>query len=187
MSAERDIIIERLEAKLAAKDKEFEQMQESLRETIIEEIENKFADKLKLRESTIDDIKMKFADKVNEILEMNKSLRDSVLEQQSSKSGVMKETEDRINRLERRLVELNSAYEGVMKELLDQKSLIQEIRPRKTGREELSAKPEIKSKDEFIPSTNKVINKSKSEVKSREDEKPKPKGEYIIAENYAPN
>ncbi len=188
MSAERDIIIERLEAKLAAKDKEFEQMQESLRETIIEEIENKFADKLKLRESTIDDIKMRFADKVNEILEMNKSLRDSVLEQQSSKSGVMKETEDRINRLERRLVELNSAYEGVMKELLDQKSLIQELRPpRKTLREE-PVKPEIRSKDEFISPTQKVMDKRKADVKPREEanEKPKPKNEYIIAENYVP-
>ena len=186
MSAERDIIIERLEAKLAAKDKEFEQMQESLRETIIEEIENKFADKLKLRESTIDDIKMRFADKVNEILEMNKSLRDSVLEQQSSKSGVMKETEERINRLERRLVELNSAYEGVMKELLDQKSLIQEIRPRKTHREEPAVKSELISKDEFMSS--KLMDKRKSDIKSREEvnEKPKPKNEYIIAENYVP-
>lgn len=186
MSAERDIIIERLEAKLAAKDREFEQMQESLRETIIEEIENKFADKLKLRESTIDDIKTRFADKVNEILEMNKSLRDSVLEQQSSKSDALNETEDRINRLERRLVELSSAYEGVMKELLDQKSLIQELKPpRKTQREE-QVKPEIRSKDEFTSS--KLIDKRKSEVKPREEvnEKPKPKGEYIIAENYVP-
>jgi uncharacterized coiled-coil protein SlyX len=188
MSAERDIIIERLEAKLAAKDREFEQMRESLRETIIEEIENKFSDKLKLRESTIDDIKTRFADKVNEILEMNKSLRDSVLEQQSSKSGVNKETEERISRLERRLVELNSAYEGVMKELLDQKSLIQELKPRKTVREELSVRPEIRSKDEFIPSTHKPIDKPRVEVKPREEvnEKPKPKGEYIIAENYVP-
>lgn len=188
MSAERDIIIERLEAKLAAKDREFEQMQESLRETIIEEIENRFADKLKVRESTIDDIKTRFADKVNEILEMNKSLRDSVLEQQSSKSGAMKEAEERMSRLERRLVELNSAYEGVMKELLDQKSIIQELRPRKTQREEPAIKPDIRSKDEFIPSTQKLMDKHKSDIKPREEvnEKPKPKGEYIIAENYVP-
>lgn len=188
MSAERDIIIERLEAKLAAKDREFEQMQESMRETIIEEIENKFAEKLKLRESTIDDIKTRFAEKVNEIFEMNKSLRDSVLEQQSSKSDDLKETEDRINRLERRLVELNSAFEGVMKELLDQKSIIQELRPRKTYREELAVKPEIRSKDDIIPSTQKQMDKLKADVKPREDvnDKPKPKGEYIIAENYVP-
>jgi hypothetical protein len=186
MSAERDIIIERLEAKLAAKDRDFEQMQESLRETIIDEIEKKFADKLKLRESTIDEIRMRFTEKVNEILDMNKSLRDSVLEQQSSKSGVLKEAEERMNRLERRLVELNSAYEGVMKELLDQKSIIHELKPRKTGREEPAVKPEIRSKDEFMPSTHKLMDKPKGDVKPREEmnEKPKPKGEYIIAENY---
>jgi hypothetical protein len=35
MSTERDIIIERLEQKLAARDKEIADMQESLRESII--------------------------------------------------------------------------------------------------------------------------------------------------------
>ena len=124
MSTERDIIIERLEQKLAAKDREFEQMQESLRETIFEEIETRFADKLKLRESTIDEIKIKLGQKVNDILEMNKSLRDSVLEQQNARSETERQAEERISRLERRLVELNSAFEGVMKELLDQKSII---------------------------------------------------------------
>jgi hypothetical protein len=140
MSTERDIIIERLEQKLAAKDREFEHMQELLRETIIEEIEKRFADKLKLRESTIDEIKMKFGQKVNDI------------------------AEERVNRLEQRLVELNSAYEGVMKELLDQKSIIHELKPYK------------------------VHDKHREEAKPREEakqpEKPKPKGEYIIADNY---
>lgn len=188
MSAERDIIIERLEQKLAAKDREFEQIQESLRETIIEEIEKRFADKLNLRESTLDDIRMKFEEKVNEILEMNKSLRDSVLEQQTARSDAMIETEERMNRFERRLVELNSAYDGVMKELLDQKSLIQELKSRKTGREEPAVKLEIRSKDEFMSSTNKLMDKRKGDVKPWEEvnEKPKPKGEYIIAENYVP-
>ncbi|GFO96438.1 hypothetical protein ig2599ANME_0627 [groundwater metagenome] len=188
MSTERDIIIERLEQKLAAKDREFEQMLESMRETIIAENEKRFADKLKLRESTIDEIRMRFTEKVTEILEMNKSLRDSVLEQQSAKSGAMKEADERINRLERRLVELNSAYEGVMKELLDQKSIIQELKPGKMGREEPAAKLEIRSKDEPISATRKLMDKLKGEVKPREEvkEKPKPKGEYIIAENYVP-
>lgn len=188
MSAERDIIIERLEQKLAAKDREFEQMHESLRETIFAEIEKRFADKLDLRESTLDDIRMKFADKVNEILEMNKSLRDSVLEQQTARSDAMIETEERMNRLERRLVEINSAYEGVMKELLDQKSIIQELKPRKTGREETSSRPEIISKEETVSATNRLPEKLKAEAKPVEEvkEKPKPKNEYIIAENYIP-
>ncbi|MFH1323260.1 MAG: hypothetical protein ABIH80_05475 [Methanobacteriota archaeon] len=166
MSTERDIIIERLEQKLAAKDREFEQMQESLRETIFEEIETRFADKLKLRESTIDEIKIKLGQKVNDI------------------------AEERINRLERRLVELNSAYEGVMKELLDQKSIIQELKPKKIGREEPGAKAETRSKDELMSATYKMHDKQKEEAKPKDDakqpEKPKPKGEYIVADNYVP-
>ncbi len=190
MSTERDIIIERLEQKLAAKDREFKQMQESLRKTIIEEIENRFADKLKLRESTIDEIKIKLGQKVNDILEMNKSLRDSVLEQQNARSDNEKQAEERINRLERRLVELNSAFEGVMKELLDQKSVIQELKPKRIGREEPGARVETRSKDEIMPATYKLHDKPKEEAKSKEDvkqpEKPKPKGEYIVADNYVP-
>ncbi len=189
MSTERDIIIERLEQKLAAKDKEFEQMQESLRGTIIEEIESRFADKLKLRESTIDDIKMKLGQKVNDILEMNKSLRDSVLEQQTTRSENEKQAEERINRLERRLVELNSAFEGVMKELLDQKSIIQEIKPKKIGREDHGARVEAR-KDEFLQPTYKMQDKPKEVAKPKEEvkqpEKPKPKNEYIVADNYVP-
>jgi len=42
MSTERDIIIERLEQKLAARDKEFAQMQETLRESILIEMEKRF-------------------------------------------------------------------------------------------------------------------------------------------------
>ncbi|MDO8726368.1 MAG: hypothetical protein Q7J35_09910 [Candidatus Methanoperedens sp.] len=187
MSTERDIIIERLEQKLAAKDKEFEQMQESLRETIFEEIEIRFADKLKLRESTIDEIKIKLGQKVNDILEMNKSLRDSVLEQQNARSETERQAEERINRLERRLVELNSAFEGVMKELLDQKSIIQELKPKKPGREDPGARVETR-KDDLMSATYKMHDKPMEVAKPREEvkqpEKPKPKNEYIVAENY---
>lgn len=168
MSTERDIIIERLEQKLAAKDKEFEQMHESLRETIFEEIEARFADKLKLRESTIDEIKIKLDQKVND----------------------EKQTEERINRLERRLVELNSAYEGVMKELLDQKSIIHELKPKRIGREEPGARIETRPKDEPVSATYKMYDKPKEVAKPKEEvkqpEKPKPKNEYIVADNYAP-
>ncbi|HEY9247376.1 MAG TPA: hypothetical protein VIO11_11060, partial [Candidatus Methanoperedens sp.] len=168
MSTERDIIIERLEQKLAARDKEFAQMQESLRESVIAEMEKRFADKIKLRESTLDEIKMKFTEKVNEIIDMNKSLRDSMLEQRRSES-TKQEAEKRMDRIERRLMELNSSYDGVMKELLDQKSILQEMRPKKAVKEEPKPKLDIKPKEEVKP-----------------QEKPKPRGEYIIAENYAP-
>ncbi len=168
MSTERDIIIERLEQKLTARDKEFAQMQESLREAIIKEMEKHFADKIKLRESTLDEIKMKFTEKVNEIIEMNKSLRDSILEQRKSET-VIHEAGKRMEKIEKRLVELNSAYDGVMKELLDQKSILQEFRPKKIVKEEPRVKQEVKPREEIKPT-----------------EKPKPKGEYIIAENYVP-
>jgi len=168
MSTERDIIIERLEQKLAARDKEIAQMQESLRESIIMEMEKRFTDKIKLRESTLDELRMKFSEKINEIIEMNKSLRDSLLEQQKSKSDTVREWENRMDRLEHRLMELNSSYDGVMKELLDQKSIIQELHAKKPLKEEPKVKQEIKPKEEKPP------------------EKPKPKGEYIVAGNYMP-
>ncbi|MCZ7397573.1 MAG: hypothetical protein O8C59_03570 [Candidatus Methanoperedens sp.] len=145
MSTERDIIIERLEQKLAARDAEIQKMQDSLRESIITEIEKKFADKIKLRESTLDEIRMKFGEKVNEMLEMNKSLRDSI---EKLKPGTAAADIERVNRIERRLIELNSSYDGVMKELLDQKSLIHEIAPRKPRREEIKQRPEPVIKQE---------------------------------------
>lgn len=168
MSTERDIIIERLEQKLAVRDKEIEKNQETLRESILAEMEKRFTDKIKLRESTLDEIRMKFGEKVNEILEMNKSLRDSVLEQRKSETDAIRENEKRMERLEHRIMELNSAYDGVMKELLDQKSIIQELTGKKAPQVKEEPK-ELKHREEAKPA-----------------EKPKPKGEYIIAENYVP-
>lgn len=168
MSTERDIIIERLEQKLAARDNEIAQMQESLRESIIMEMEKRFTDKIKLRESTLDDLRMKFGEKINEIIEMNKSLRDSLLVQRKSENNAVHECEKRMERLEHRLIELNSSYDGVMKELLDQKSIIQELQTKKIVKEEPRVKQEIKPREEKPP------------------EKPKPKGEYIVAGNYVP-
>ncbi len=172
MSTERDIIIERLEQKLAARDKEIAEMQEKLRESILIEMEKRFADKIKLRESTLDELRMKFTEKVNEIVEMNKSLRDSILEQQKSGTDALKEAENRMNRIEHRLIELNSSYDGVMKELLDQKSIVQELVVKKKPKEE----PPVRTERTEAP---------KEEAKPPA-EKPKPKGEYIIASNYAP-
>ncbi|HLB69438.1 MAG: hypothetical protein OIN88_09850 [Candidatus Methanoperedens sp.] len=167
MSTERDIIIERLEQKLAARDKEFEKMQDSLRESMVAEMEKNLADKIKLRESTLDEIRMKFGEKVNEILEMNRSIRDS-LDQQKSRSDTLNEFENRMGKMERRLAELNSAYDGVMKELLDQKSIVQELIPKKVRKEEPKVKHEAAAKEE-----------------TKQPEKPKPKGEYIVAGGYA--
>jgi hypothetical protein len=176
MSTERDIIIERLEQKLAARDKEIAQIQDTLRESILIEMEKRFLDKIKLRESTLEDLRTKFGEKINEIIQMNKTLRDSVLGQKKTETDVIRQCETRMERMEHRLIELNSAYDGVMKELLDQKSIIQEIRPprpkeeRRTRTEEKQeAKQELKPKEEAKP-----------------PEKQRPKTEYIIADNYIP-
>jgi len=170
MNTERDIIIERLEKKLAERDEKIAKMHEELRESITIEIEKRFADKIRLRESTLDELRMKFNEKFNGIIEMNKTLRDSLLEQQKSEDEIknaIKETEKRMDRIERRLVELNSAYDGVMKELLDQKSILQGLLPKQVQTEK--PKQEEKSKDE-----------------DKTSRKPDSKGEYIVAENYVP-
>lgn len=172
MSTERDIIIERLEQKLAARDKEFAQMQESLRESIIIEMEKRFSDKIKLRESTLEDMRFKFGEKINEIIQMNKSLRDSIMEKKKTETDILSQCENRMERMEHRLIELNNAYDGVMKELLDQKSIIQELRPHKP-KEELRPRPDSRSKEEIKP---------KEVAKPAE----RPKTQYIIADNYVP-
>ncbi len=173
MSTERDIIIERLEQKLAARDNEIAKMQESLRESIILEMEKRFTDKIKLRESTLDELSKKFGEKVNEIIEMNRSLRDSLLEQRKLEKDSVRECTNRMDRLERRLVELNSSYDGVMKELLDQKSIIQELTAKKVVKEEPITRHEVKQEV-----------KPKAETKPAE--KTRPKTEYIVADNYIP-
>ncbi len=176
MSTERDIIIERLEQKLAARDKEIAQIQETLRESILIEMEKRFLDKIKLRESTLEDLRTKFGEKINEIIQMNKTLRDSVLGQKKTETDVIRQCETRMERMEHRLIELNSAYDGVMKELLDQKSIIQEIKPPRP-KEERRTRTEEKQEP-------------KQEVKPKEETKPaekqRPKTEYIIADNYIP-
>ena len=172
MSTERDIIIERLEQKLAARDKEFAQMQETLRESIIIEMEKRFSDKIKLRESTLEDMRSKFGEKINEIIQMNKSLRDSIMEKKKTETDILRQCENRMERMEHRLIELNSAYDGVMKDLLDQKSIIQELRPHKP-KEEPRPRPDVRSKEEIKP---------KEVAKPAE----RPKTQYIIADNYVP-
>lgn len=170
MSTERDIIIERLEQKLAARDKEFAQMQETLRESIVIEMEKRFSDKIKLRESTLEDMRSKFGEKINEIIQMNKSLKDAIMEKKKTETDILRQCENRMERMEHRLVELNSAYDGVMKELLDQKSIIQEIRP---------TKPKEESRPREV--------RPKEETKPKETAKPeRPKTQYIIADNYVP-
>lgn len=175
MSTERDIIIKRLEQKLEERDKQIAEMKASLKESVLAEIEARFEEKIRLREATLKDVKLKFSEKVNEITEMNKSLRDSLLAKAKAGEDAVQKTEARMNRIERRLVELNSSYDGVIKELLDQKSIVQEITSVKKEKQ-----PQAREEKAPEPRQKKV------EVPEKPDkpEKPGKKGEYIIAENY---
>lgn len=173
MSTERDIIIKRLEKKLDERDKQILEMQDSLKESIFTEFEKQFEDKIKLREATLEEVRMKFSEKVAEITEMNKSLRDSLLEQVNAVEGIIQKTEKRMNRLERRLVELNSSYDGVMKELLDQKSIVQEI-------------TSVNDKENDVPKVKKEVKPVEVSDEEKPSDKPDTKGDYIIAENYIP-
>jgi hypothetical protein len=107
---------------------------------------------------------------------MNKTLRDSVLGQKKTETDVIRQCETRMERMEHRLIELNSAYDGVMKELLDQKSIIQEIRPPRPKEERRSRTEERQVEKQDV--------KPKEEAKPAE--KQRPKTEYIIADNYIP-
>jgi len=173
MSTERDIIIERLEQKLDERDKQILELQDSLKESILAEVEKQFEEKIKLREATLEDVRIKFSEKVAEITEMNISLRDSLLGQIKSVEDFIQKTETRMNRLERRLVELNSSYDGVMKELLDQKSIVQEITA-------------VNNDENDVPEVNEKVKPADISDEEKEPENTGKKGEYIIAENYAP-
>jgi hypothetical protein len=84
ISENRDIILERLEQKLSSKERDINELRNSLKDSIISE----------LRESMKEDL----------------------------------DFDKRISILERRIKENALAYEGVMKELLDQKTVIQDLK-----------------------------------------------------------
>lgn len=141
ISENRDILIERLEQKLLAKERENEELRDSLKESIISE----------LRDGMKDDL----------------------------------DFDKRITIIEKKVKEMSLAYEGVMKELLDQKMIIQDIK-HKNIEKQLPAKPEDKPK---------TISDWHDEVKIRDTEDDHPKVEkitskesqFIIAESDEPS
>ncbi len=84
ISENRDILIERLEHKLVAKEREINELRDSIKESIVEE----------LREGMKEDL----------------------------------DFDKRISVLENKLRDISLSYDGVMKELLDQKIIIQDIK-----------------------------------------------------------
>ena len=84
ISENRDILIERLEHKLVAKEREINELRDSIKESIVEE----------LREGMKEDL----------------------------------DFDKRISVLENKLRDISLSYDGVMKELLDQKTIIQDMK-----------------------------------------------------------
>lgn len=84
ISENRDILVERLEQKLVAKEREINELRDSIKESIVEE----------LREGMKEDL----------------------------------DFDKRISVLENKLRDLSLSYEGVMKELLDQKTIIKDMK-----------------------------------------------------------
>jgi len=84
ISENRDILVERLEQKLVAKEREVNELRSSIKESIVEE----------LREGMKEDLNF----------------------------------DKRISVLENKLKDISQSYNGVMKELLDQKTIIRDIK-----------------------------------------------------------
>ena len=107
------------------------------------------------RDILLERLEQQLAAKENDINELRSSLKDSIIDE--LRDG-MKEDLDfdrRISYLERKIKETNIAYNGVMKELLDQKTVILDLKKQylktdngmvKTNTEKLSMKEKRQNK-----------------------------------------
>ena len=154
ISENRDILIERLEHKLSEKEREIDEMRDSLKESII----------IELREGMKDDL----------------------------------DFDKRISNLEKKVKDMGLAYDGVMKELLDQKIVIQDFKKKyikddivravpspdkpKTGSDwpDSMVKNDTKDKDQTVRSTSEYIIAESRETKTSPPET-KNKTDIIIA------
>lgn len=111
------------------------------RDIIIERLE----EKLKKKERELKDVKNELKN------ELKNDLKNEILHEVQSDLGPNKELASKVQKLDDRVSQLNSEVEGVMNELLDQKSLLKELRsPRpKPPRppEDGPDKPDVRDKD----------------------------------------
>lgn len=141
ISENRDILVERLEQQVVAKEQEIEEMRSSLKESIVSE----------LRDGMKDDL----------------------------------DFDKRITTLEQKVRDIGLSYEGVMKELLDQKTVIQDLKDK-------YLKPEAKEQVPVEPVNDVPKTLSdwhdrtpvREETPAREEiPEPAAKSSYIIAES----
>lgn len=129
------------------------------------------------RDILVERLEQKLVSREKEINELRKSLKDSILSELRENMNDEVIVEKRLSTLEKKVKDMSLAYDGVMKELLDQKTVIQDLKvkylknemPLKTERQ--SPLPEVKAQ-------------------KKSDDKPeaasKPESQYIIAESEEP-
>lgn len=140
ISANRDILVERLEQKLAEKEREIEEMRNSLKESIISE----------LREGMKDDL----------------------------------DFDKRLSELEKKIKDMGLAYDGVMKELLDQKTIIKDLKAQHLKKDiEPPTPPDMES---GAAKTGSNWPDSASAQNEGPVKKVEPTSNYIIAESEEP-
>lgn len=139
ISENRDILVERLEQKLVAKEREISELNDSLKESIIAE----------LKEGMKEDL----------------------------------DFDKRISAIETKVKDIGLSFDGVMKELLDQKTIIQDLKKMYLKNDvENSAQPvDQADKTNSLSNWYESAQKSEKPVEPEEDAGPKP--QYIIAES----
>ncbi|MCK4937761.1 MAG: hypothetical protein KAR85_04060 [Methanosarcinales archaeon] len=139
ISENRDILVERLEQKLVAKEREISELNDSLKESIIAE----------LREGMKEDL----------------------------------DFDKRISAIETKVKDIRLSFDGVMKELLDQKTIIQDFKKMYLKNDvENSAKP-VGQPDKTNSLSNWYENAQKTKKPAEPDEDVGLKSQYIIAES----
>jgi hypothetical protein len=136
ISENRDILIERLEHKLSEKEREIDEMRDSLKESIITE----------LREGMKDDL----------------------------------DFDKRMSNLEKKVKDMGLAYDGVMKELLDQKIVIQDFKKKYIKNDIVRAVP---SPDKPKTGSDWPDTMPTKDKKEQSIEKAESKSHFIIAES----
>jgi hypothetical protein len=140
ISENRDILVERLEQKLVAKEREINELRDSIKESIIEE----------LREGMKEDL----------------------------------DFDKRISVFENKLRDLSLSYNGVMKELLDQKTIIQDMKNKYLDDDNVNQAPSTtRSKNPGTLSDWHDSVQVHREEPSTKEKKTEPSSRFIIAES----
>ncbi len=139
ISENRDILVERLEQKLVAKEREISELNDSLKESIIAE----------LKEGMKEDL----------------------------------DFDKRISAIETKVKDIGLSFDGVMKELLDQKTVIQDLKKMYLKHDDENPAQPVDQEDKTNSLSNWYETTKKSEKQDVPEEDTGPKSQYIIAES----